>query len=490
MTVLILISLVGAASALWYLVRRKWIDALVLLIATAALAGMAASMLVGDDEPDFASISGDGMRAAEWADRPARQLRWQIPADPGVRLDFPRAIQLGRMFTLTVTLPAGANRKLQLLAENGKLLAEATGAGTTLSVQWLPPVAEVLTLKAQLLDATGKPLAQGPVPFEVLAPVPLQIQGRFGAPSFDTRALNQLLAQSEALLDWRVTLGKVATRSETPREAIVHPDLMVVDAAYVERLSESARASLLGQVAGGTPLLILGASANEPQAWARMLELNLREQAEVKPNGATLALSTAAYLPSASKRGGWTPAGDRIWSRPWEHGRIVWLGVSEWHRYAITEPRALGLWWQQVLDIAGVRHTQKVNLLDPEEMPLPGQRLALCAQGVDGDVTFPSLKQTLTWQRRTDKADAACVAVWPAAPGWLTFEWGGATARMYVYADTDWLPWQKAQRHEATLRYSARTPVALTKSKHAVPTWPFALLFAAAMLLLWWRERR
>ncbi|UUZ51147.1 hypothetical protein LP420_17400 [Massilia sp. B-10] len=109
--------------------------------------------------------------------------------------------------------------------------------------------------------------------------------------------------------------------------------------------------------------------------------------------------------------GGWSAAADRIWTRPWDKGRITWLGVAEWHRYAITEPRAGPVVAGRARH-PGVRRPEPVSLIEPEQMPLPGQRLALCAYGMTGEVTFPGLKQTLAWQRRPDRADASCVAVW------------------------------------------------------------------------------
>lgn len=507
MNLLLLAMLLGAASAIVYLLRRQWVDALLVLAAAGALGGLlgnfalpgmpdavvdidAARPVPALDNAATVRLTGDGLRAAQWNDLPARPLVWQRPADDGLRLDFPRTMPLGRQFTLSATLPRAAPRKLQLLAENGKVIAEAASNGATITVQWLPPVAETLVLRARLLDAAGKAIAQGPVPLEVRDAVPLQVLGRFGAPSFDTRALNQLLTQSNALLDWQVTLGKVVTRSEAPRAAIAKPDLLVVDAAYLERLPEPARASLLVQVGSGTPLLILGASASEPSIWSRMLKLDLREQPESKPAGTPLAMAGAALLPAAKNAGGWVAAGDRVWTRSWEKGRITWLGVAEWHRYAITDPRALGVWWQDVLDAAGVRRSEPVNLIAPEEMPLPGERLALCAQGMEGEVQFPALKQKLTWQRRPDRADSSCVAVWPAAPGWLTFQSGTQSGRVYVFAKDDWQLWQKAQRRDATQRYAARTPTLPAKSDVPLPAWPFGSMFAAAMLLLWWRERR
>jgi hypothetical protein len=503
----ILIAAIGMVSAALYAWRRQWADALLILAAAAGLAGMtgkfslpagpAAPVTVNSrerapaiGEAAVVRLDGDGLRAAQWRDLPARKLEWKPPADDGLRLEFPPVATPGRMFRLTASMAAAMPRRLQLLAENGQVVAEAAGAGAALTVQWLPPVAETLLFRARLLDNAGKVIAEGPIPFEVRAAVPLQVQGRFGSPSFDANALNALLARSSAVIDWQVTLGKAITRSETASTAIARPDLLVVDAAYAERLPQSARVSLLAQVAAGASLLVLGANAREPQFWARTLQLPLKEQPEGKPSGTPLALQSAPFNPGAKNAGPWSQAGDRIWSRPWQQGRIVWVGVSDWHRFAISEPQALGVWWQDVLDRAGVRREDKVAVLDPEEMPLPGHRLAICAQGVSGEALFPALKQTLAWERRADRADASCVAVWPQAPGWLTFQTGALKGQVYVYAEQDWPLWQKAQRRDATLRYAARTAAAGGKGTMPLPAWPFALLFAASILLLWWRERR
>ena len=507
MIAMLLVALAGALSAALYLRRRQWSDALLILAAAAGLAGLVGKMSLPTGPATSVSVStyaqvpaignagsikldGDGLRAAQWRDLPARKLEWKAPPGDVLRLGFPPVLTQGRMFRLTATMSVAARRRLQLLAENGQVVAEATGDGATLTVQWLAPMAETLLFKARLLDAAGKVIAQGPVPFEVRESVPLQVQGRFGSPSFDANALNALLARSGAIIDWQVTLGKTVTRRETARAVMERPDLMVMDAAYVERLPESARTSLLAQVNAGAALLVLGANASDPQFWSRALQLPLREQPDAKFSGEPLALQSAAFNPPARPAGQWRAGGDRIWARPWQQGRIVWIGVSDWHRYAISEPQALGLWWQDVLDRAGVGREEKFALLDPEEMPLPGHRLEVCAQGATGNVSFPGLKQTLVWQRRPDRADAACVAVWPQAPGWLTMTTGGVERQIYVYAQQDWPLWQKAQRRDATARYAARTPGLADRGTAPLPAWPFAMLFAAAMLLLWWRERR
>lgn len=505
MIVPILFALVGVASALFYLIKGNRIDALLVLLAAAGLAGLtghfrlpagAAGAVTIDSRDEAPSVGdaaritlkGEGLRAAQWQDMPARPLEWKAPEGDAITLDFPRTLQLGRLFTLKASMPAAASRRLQLLAENGQVIAEASGKERSISVSWMPPVAQTVVLKARLLDAAGKTIAQGPLPFEVQDNVPLQVQGRFASPSFDARVLNDLLARSNAVLDWQVTLGKTVTRNETARTAITQPNLIVADAAYLERLPAAARGALLAQVAAGTPLMVLAANAGEPQFWARSMQLELKEQAESKPAATGLAMLTAPYNPVA--KGPWRAAGDRLWLRDWEKGRIVWVGVSEWHRYAISEPQALGLWWQELLDRAGVRREEGITWLEPPEMPLPGQRMEVCALGVHGEVTFPSLRQTLAWQRRPDRADASCVAVWPDKAGWFSVVAQNSTRKYYVYQLADWPQWQAAQRREVTLAYAARTPTTGGKQTRALPDWPFALLFALSILLLWWRERR
>ncbi|MES3020588.1 MAG: hypothetical protein V4857_03280 [Pseudomonadota bacterium] len=488
-----LVLAVGVASALAYCWKRQWSDAGLAVIAGAALAGLLHGFTYGQGETPVTKVGGDGLWAAQWHDAPARPIAWSAPATPVLRLDFPRQITLGRMFTLTLRHSQAAPRRLQLLAENKQVIAEASGSTADISVQWLPPVAESLLLHARLLDAAGKVVAEGPVPLIVRAAAPLQVQGRLAAPSFDARVLNELLAGSNALIDWQVTLGKTVTRSETAREAMPELQLRVIDAAWFEQLNPTARGALLTQVAQGAPLIILAANARNTGLWSQSLGLALKPEAENSKTGGPLAMPAAPYNPAANGAGAWSGAGAKIWRRNWEKGSIVWVGVSEWHRYAISEPRALAIWWQGVLDQAGVRRAEDVQWLAPAEMPLPGQRLEVCALGVRGDVTIPALAQKLVWQRRPDKADAACVAVWPQAPGWLKLQTQGAKpelGELYVYAHADWPLWQRAQRRDATAQYMARTPQPAAKSTLPLPEWPFALLAALALLGLWWRERR
>ena len=440
MIAMLLVMLAGGVSALLYTLARQWIDAVLALVAAAALAALLGSFSLpgaGQAEvridPDAAAIDiasarsvaidGDGMSAARWRDLPARALRWKRPASEVLHLEFPRRIALGSTFTLSARRGAASGWRLQLLAENGQLMAESSGQGATQSLQWLPPAAETMLLTARLVDAGGKVFARGPLPLQVSAPAALRVLGRFSAPSFDVGALNTLLTRSHALIDWEVALGQGVVRHDLPRAPLGRPDLVVTDARWLEQAGDAERAALMQNVDAGAALLRMDEMAGQ-------------------------------------------------------------------HREAIANPRAFAQAWQAAIDRAGVRQRARVVWQPTEAMPLAGQRLEVCALGAEGEVLFPQLGQRMTWQRRADRADAACVAVWPRTPGWLEVSSGGAAAKVYVYGRADWPLWQASLRRDATAAYAARRLEPAAPATTPLPAWPFAALFALAMLLLWWREQR
>ncbi|MTW09703.1 hypothetical protein GM658_03735 [Pseudoduganella eburnea] len=550
-------ALAGTASALLYLRGKHWADAALAFAAGISLAALLAApatltasgsagplaldttgagivpsdalasalaQLPSTPRNALIEIKGHGLQEAQWRDMPVRRVQWQ-PSNEGLLwLDFPRTLPLGRSFALTVRRGTPqAGWRLQLLAENGQLLAEARAGDAVaeaLSVQWQPPMAETMVLQARLLDKDGKTAAQGPVPLRVLDAIPLQVQGRFGAPSFDTRVLNQLLTDSNSIIDWQTTLGKSLTRSEEARAPLVHPNLLVADAAWLE--SGGLRGAL-AQAAQGMPVLVLGGNAGDAALWQRELGLKLAPQSATTEredmrhlllSGATLDFAAGAQIPAAG--GAWQAfARDKdgkpwLWQREWQKGRLLWLGVRDWHRHAISEPAALGQWWQQVLDMAALGSLQKVRWLEAEPMPLPGLRTELCAQGVAAGGAVSVGQEAMRWQARSERADAACVAFWPRAAGWLALNSQDTESAVFVYSVEDWPAWQAALRHDATARYASRSaqpvarlpragsaaaaPAAVADTQQAwacaVPRWLLGLAFASSLLLLWWRERR
>lgn len=533
----ILAAAVGLLAALHYLRRRQWPDALLVLLAGIALAALflherdpssaTTVTLHTEDESALRAglanaaqaerllVRGDGLREAMWNDLPALPMEWQQASQDKLWLDFPRSVALGRVFGLTVRRSAAPEPwSVQLVAENGQVLAEAKAEGraNVLSLAWLPPVAESMVLTARLRNAAGKTIAEGPVPLRVEAPVPLRLQGRFASPSFDARALNQLLAASGAILDWRTQLGKSVARSETPSEVLSAPHGIVIDAAYAEGLAPQALAALLAQVGEGTPMLILGGSASQAAFWQRAIALRLAPAQGEDPQrqAAKLQLAAAPFLPAA-RSPEWRPvaadADGEPWlsQRAWRKGRISWLSVSGWHRYAISEPVALAQWWQTVLDQGLGETAAGKTWRFPDPMPLPGLRTEICADGVAaGSKLVVGGAARVELLPRADRSGAACAAVWPERAGWLAVNADGmAATQLYVFAKDDWSAWQRALRHDATARYAvrSRSPVqaaadgnsaAVRPARAAalLPQWCWAALFAAAMLALWWRERR
>lgn len=527
----------GITSAILYGRKRRWLDVALVTVGAASLGLALADIRLPAKGADAVSIAtdadgrisetnlraipgasaialtGDGLREVEWRDLPARPLTWQPAQADLLSLEFPRTMPLGRIFTLTVRRPlAQAAWRLQLLAENRQVLADSGVAAQStahLTVQWLPPVAEAMVLRARLLDAQGKTIAEGPVPLQVSEPVPLQIQGRFDAASFDARALNRLLSDSGAIVDWSVTLGKAIVRSETARAPITAPNAMFVDAAYVENLAPAARTALLAQAGQGVPLVILGANASNTGLWQRELGLRLQPQSPTTEKedqrrfsigGVTLTMPPATLNPDERGLAEWSVLARDTSQRPWlwqrelGRGRVIWVGVAEWHRYAISAPQALTLWWQEALDRMVLAGAQKTEWRLPDPMPVVGLRSEVCVHGADaGALLRVEDGAELAVRARDDKADGRCGAWWPQRAGWTRFSAAGmpAPALTYVYAADDWPLWQRALRREATARYAARattTSVTATTDRPMSPT-PFALLFALCMLGLWYRER-
>jgi hypothetical protein len=536
----------GAVSAALYGRKKQWLNAALAGVAGAALAtaladirlpaaaASAAPLAVNTEAgritdadrlaiPAAASIalSGGGVREAEWRDLPARPLQWKPAAADLLWLDFPRSISLGRIFTLSVRRPpTQANWRLQLLAENKQVLADSgPSPASQLSVQWLPPVAETMVLQARLLDAAGKTIAQGPIPLQVKEPVPLQIQGRFDAPSFDARTLNQLLSDGSAILDWNVALGKAITRNETPRAPLAAPNAMFVDAAYVEHLSPSARAALLAQTGQGVPLVVLGGNAADTSMWQRDFGLALRQQSpttekeDVRQFGASLSMPPACLNPSDSAAEPWPVLardGKKLpwmWQRNVGQGRVVWIGVADWHKHAISEPQLLALWWQSAMDRIALDSVQKTVWQMNDPMPVPGLRSEVCAQGVKaGTALVAEGYAAMSLAARADKAEGVCAAFWPQKAGWLKLGAEGMVEQgvEYIYAANDWPAWQRALRRDATAQYAARSAIvgaaggggngkvatlADAAAERPLPAAPFAVLFALCMLGLWYREQ-
>lgn len=472
-------------------------------------------------QADTISLRGDGLFRSQWQDVPVRPVIRLADSDhnkeAGERLElkFPQRLAYGRAFTLEVQRPQASSQsewRIQLLAENQQVLAEQKGRGKTLTLEWLPPAVERMVLQAKILDAQDKLIEQGPIPLEVINTPPLQVQGRFAAPSFDTQSLNQLMLQSHAILDWQTQLGKTIVRRESSEQVLDETALLVQDAAYFEQLSQTARQQVLARVAAGASLIVLGVNAQQASIWSKQLGLSLRKvntDTEKIRSAQGVNLSAVNWTPALANSSDWQAVDAQHWlvQRSWQRGRIVWLAAADWHQSMISEPLKLKLWWQSVLDASAVQQVQDWMLaiddgVENSDMPLSGQALQLCAQGLDQRVlVLQGVSQRLQLSPVAHKVEAQCAAFWPAHSGW--YDWQTlpqkkpsddaqtqARAAFYVFNESDWKSWQRQQKYRATAAYANLLPEDRSARTTNLPLWPGILLSMAACLMLWRREQR
>ncbi|MBC3881774.1 hypothetical protein H8K35_11200 [Undibacterium sp. LX40W] len=464
-------------------------------------------------------LKGEGYRQSQWHDIPAKRLQWQVPTNkPALQLDSDPRVALGREFELrikreTASMKPTGTWRAQLLAENGVLLVEEKSRESSVSLRWLAPVAERMVLQAKVFDENDQLIDSGPIPVEVKALDALQVWGRFDASSFDARSLQNLLRQSQAVLDWQTRLGKDIQHIEAPIADVTKMDLMITDAAFLEQQSGASLQKILAQVAQGKTLIVLGANANQTSFWNQRFELALQAVNQTKDaevvvdvsgfGSMSLSPNAFAVTPSAaSKRAMWQAypqtkgSSAWLWQRSWLRGRIAWIAVSDWHRHAIATPQKLTAWWQQVLDQVHQSEDEQVRWALHEKMPIAGERQVVCVQGVSQGTVATAETEKLALKIYDGAIDQLCAAWRPSQAGWQDFSLSAPELKeakhnaFYVYPNEAWPSWQRQLKVQATRTFAQRLPANAASTMPQVPLWPLYLLTALLLLALWRRDTR
>lgn len=500
-------------------------------------------------------MQGDGLRASQWRDVPARRLVWQVPQGrERIQLQAPSEVTLGREFELILQRPqlsSSAAKKtwsVQLLAENGQLLAQQSTIEPQLTLRWLPPIAERMELQLKVLDHGGRIIDRGPIPIEVKLHRPLHVSARFGSASFDISSLRQLLQTSEANLDWQTRMGQTVQHHLQARDGMAQANVMLVDAAYWENTSAQMRQQILQKIGQGTSLLILGANARQPQIWRESMGLELGPTASKASNQAgtpevvfewtqaslgmeTKRLVMSATAMQAKPNSTWSSLrlpevvrddGDFIFGRTWKQGRIVWIGVSDWHRYLISAPETLKQWWQALLDQSLILAPSETQLRVRETMPIVGERISLCLDvETDNSTEVSALRDsaqtTYAFAASLDDVGQKCVNWRANASGWQSFtllknsrnnarseskesaqthQHGSGSELpeerrwVYVYPNEAWPTWQRELKRDATIAYQNRIAGVPTSAPQEIPHWPLLVWIMVLSLLLWFFDMR
>ena len=494
-------------------------------------------------------MRGDGLRASQWRDLPARRLQWQAPEGRVRRerldLQAPLSVNLGREYTMQIARPnfvsvlksaeskdtsSTTKRKpwsAQLLAENGSILAESSSNSERLQLHWLPALAERLELQLKVFDETGRLIDSGPVPLEVLPHRSLQVTTRFEAPSFDISSLRQLLQMSDANLDSQTRLGQNVQQLLQEREKRESIDLLMIDAAYWENAKPRQRQEILDLVSAGSSLMILGSNARQPAIWRESFGLDLRQNSNPNRTGNAQELSfelaltsqrmeisnlvmTATALQAQSNQH-WSPlqlalqrgaSSSAILARTWQRGRIVWLGLSDWHRYTISAPESLKQWWQVVLDQSLPKSGESGAIEIKEPMPIVGERTMLCLDAIGTYTQLQVARETaIPLHASAEFPGQGCVAWRPLQAGWQVLQAKeqkpmaasqaqsqldvGLQKWVYVYPEAAWPTWQREIKRQASLAYQERIPAEAPPLPTPIPRWPLVVCLLVLSLALW-----
>ena len=463
-------------------------------------------------------LQGDGFRDSQWQDLPARRLQWEKPKNrASLQLQFNPYLSLGREFELTIQRDIDEKAvdgvwRAQLLAENGEVLAEEKSRTPGLKLRWLPPAAEHMVLQAKVFDSKDGLIDAGPIPLEVGALEPLQVWMRFDAPSFDTKALQNVLRQSQALIDSQTRLGQNIQHIESPGLDVDKMDVMIVDAAFIEQQNSASLQKILNQVAQGKSLLVLGANASQASFWRQKFDLPLQtvnraKDAEISVDVAShgsLALSPNALSVMANEfkpASPWTAGPHNqdneawLWHRAWQKGQIAWLAVGDWHRYAITSPMKLAAWWQSALDQIHQTHSDKPVWSMLGTMPIAKERQIVCLQGVkSGELLQTASTESIRLSSYGEVVDQQCAAWRPVQAGWQSLRLTSPELKeptqhqFFIYPSDAWQTWQRHLKANANQAFAQRLPAASAHAALQLALWPLYVLTALLLLYLWRKD--
>lgn len=463
-------------------------------------------------------LRGDGFRDSQWQDVPARPLQWEKPKNrASLQLQFNPYLSLGREFELTIQRDidekaVGGVWRAQLLAENGEVLVEEKSRTPLLKLRWLPPAAEHMVLQAKVFDSKDALIDAGPIPLEVRAIEPLQVWMRFDAPSFDAKALQNLLRHSQARIDSQTRLGQNIQHIESPALDVDKMDLMIVDAAFIEQQNSASLQKILSQVAQGKSLFVLGANANQANFWRQKFDLPLQtvnraKDAEVSvdvashgslvlsPNALTV-MANELKLGSPWRAGPYNKDSEAwLWQRGWQKGQIAWLAVGDWHRHAIASPKKLAAWWQSALDQVHQTNSDKPVWSMLGNMPIAKERQLVCLQGVNsGELLQAASTEGMRLSSYGEVVDQLCAAWRPAQAGWQSLNLSSPELKepiqreFYIYPNDAWQSWQRHLKANANQAFAQRLSAPTAPPALQLVLWPLYVLTALLLLYLWRKD--
>lgn len=445
-------------------------------------------------------LFGHGWTEPVWQSLPSQTVVWTPAEVPDWQLEYVTLLQQGDALILTLRAPAPVHH-VQLLDSRGVPVTETVLQDGVAELRYRPASAGRFDWQLRARSSSGDLVRDIAVAFAVQQAPQLTIQGEFGAPSFEQRALREWWQQTGMQGEFVTRTGQQLQRRDRfnlAMDATLTPDIFVRDLRSWLAASRREQQQLLQQVGEGRSLLLLSDGSEQDEAMRRRLSdsLALQWQALADAEQTLLIADTellrSAWLPQADHN--WQTLHDRaILQRNWQHGRILWLGIGNSHRLWQRARPLYAEWWQRSLPLPGA---QQPRWQTPAE-GLVHQPAALClndAVAADGVAVSSLQLQNPSGQSQTVALVATAVpgriCGWfrPAETGWYRIT-APVNAEWRVRAAPS-LPEQQWHQAQAATRMHTQTqPSLLPERQQSLPPWPFVTVAVLLLAVLWWRER-
>jgi len=425
-----------------------------------------------------------------------------------VELDVPATVRVGNLWRVSGRVEASAQGHVELRDPAGAVVATAVpDARGRFELEAQAKVAgqALFALKAVDKDATVDDVA---VPLVARAGEPLKLLVLAGAPDADLKYLRRWAVDAGVQLESRVGLSEGIALTEgaaaLDADALRAVDIVIVDERAWAALNRAQKQLLTDALRAGLGVLLRATGplpAPVAEDWAA---LGFR----VRPSETAAAVSLTRVLGLGDADVGFTrrpldveasaaapllrgddaaPLG--LW-RNEGSGRVALWWLADSYRLALSgSSTRFGSLWSRVLTTLARAHGASAPVL-PNEARVD-RRAVLCGLAPDAWIeTAQATRVDLSIERAA--TSTSCAAYWPEQSGWHALVSGAQRWPFYVRAASEALPLQRAADTRATqaLLGTATMPSASAQRSVPLPRWPFFLGWLAAMVALWWLERR
>ena len=443
----------------------------------------------------------------------ARGLAIQFDAAPlphgVVELDTPAAVSAGSVWRLEGRVEGVAVGKVELRDPAGALVASVAldkQGRFALSAQAKGAGEALFGLRVRGADGTsGEEIA---VPLSVHGGEPLHVLLLAGAPDPELKYLRRWAIDAGLRLDSRMALTEGVALTEGAAgldpAALRAADALIIDERAWATLDAGQKNAVAAAVRDGLGLLLRvtgPVAASVAADWAGLgFALQATDALPTVALDHTLGLRDSGFTFTpralAVDANGAAPLlrGDNgvplaLW-RADVQGRVgVWWLADSWRLVLGGERARYATLWSDTLATLARARGAPAPLLPGDARV--DERASICGMADDAYVATPTDRH-VALTPVSIATDQSCAAYWPEQSGWHVLVSAARRWPFYVRAPSDARALALAETARATraLVGAANTPTNIATRPIALPRWPFFLAWLAAVVGLWFFERR